>query len=442
MRNVFRRGRKIVTVFLVTLCVIFTYCMSTFSSVYAKTTANESIDVNASTSLTLRYKDGDTSINGARFSLYQIATVDANGIFTATDEFKDSSVKYQGLTTNEEWKKAADAFAKYIMDHNADKPDAPVASEDKINPMKTGTTAEGQLVFEGTTEQKMSTGLYLVVGEQTMVGSYRYTVAPFLMALPNMEVDQNGNNLLDYDVTVEIKYGKIDTSTPDPGSDPTPTPDPDPTPTPDPDPTTENVSVVKVWNDADNEDSRPERIHVNLYRDGSFIDGQELNAENNWRYTWTGLQSGGTWSVVETGVADPYTVTYGGSGTELTVENTYTETIDDNETPGGDRPGGGEDTDEENPDNPNIPGEDIPDNQTPGGSFDPGDGNGNGSGGGSGSNQTPTQTINDNEVPLSRLPQTGLLQWPIPILAIAGVVIFTFGWFDQNKRKREEHHEE
>jgi hypothetical protein len=371
--------------------------------------------------------------------LYQIATVDANGIFTATEEFKDSGIKYQGLTTNEEWKKAADAFAKYIMDHNEDKPNAPVAPEDKINPMKTGTTAEGQLVFEGTTEQKMSTGLYLVVGEQTMVGSYRYTVEPFLMALPNMEVDQNGNNLLNYDVIVDIKYGKVDTSTPDPGPDPDPTPTPDPDPTPDP--TTENVSVVKVWNDADNEDSRPERVHVNLYRDGNFIDGQELSAANNWRYTWTGLQSGGTWSVVETGVADPYTVTYGGSGTELTVENTYTETIDDNETPGGDRPGGGEDTDGENPDPDTLsnPGEDIPDNQTPGGSFNPGDENG--SGGGSGSNQTPTETIDDNEVPLSSLPQTGLLQWPIPILAIAGVLIFAFGWFDHNK-KREEHHEE
>lgn len=417
--------------------MIFTYCMSAFSIVYAETTTNESIDVNASTSLTLRYKDGDTSINGARFSLYQIATVDANGIFTATEEFKDSGIKYQGLTTNEEWKKAADAFAKYIMDHNEDKPNAPVAPEDKINPMKTGTTAEGQLVFEGTIEQKMSTGLYLVVGEQTMVGSYRYTVEPFLMALPNMEVDQNGNNLLNYDVIVDIKYGKVDTSTPDPGPDPDPTPTPDPDPTPDP--TTENVSVVKVWNDADNEDSRPERVHVNLYRDGNFIDGQELSAANNWRYTWTGLQSGGTWSVVETGVADPYTVTYGGSGTELTVENTYTETIDDNETPGGDRPGGGEDTDGENPDTPSNPGEDIPDNQTPGGSFNPGDENG--SGGGSGSNQTPTETIDDNEVPLSSLPQTGLLQWPIPILAIAGVLIFAFGWFDHNK-KREEHHEE
>ena len=433
----FRRGRKIVSVFLVTLCMIFTYCMSAFSIVYAETTTNESIDVNASTSLTLRYKDGDTSINGARFSLYQIATVDANGIFTATEEFKDSGIKYQGLTTNEEWKKAADAFAKYIMDHNEDKPNAPVAPEDKINPMKTGTTAEGQLVFEGTIEQKMSTGLYLVVGEQTMVGSYRYTVEPFLMALPNMEVDQNGNNLLNYDVIVDIKYGKVDTSTPDPGPDPDPTPTPNPDPTPDP--TTENVSVVKVWNDADNEDSRPERVHVNLYRDGNFIDGQELSAANNWRYTWTGLQSGGTWSVVETGVADPYTVTYGGSGTELTVENTYTETIDDNETPGGDRPGGGEDTDGENPDTPSNPGEDIPDNQTPGGSFNPGDENG--SGGGSGSNQTPTETIDDNEVPLSSLPQTGLLQWPIPILAIAGVLIFAFGWFDHNK-KREEHHEE
>ncbi|KIR03186.1 hypothetical protein P261_02001 [Lachnospiraceae bacterium TWA4] len=30
--------------------------------------------------------------------------------------------------------------------------------------------------------------------------------------------------------------------------------------------------------------------------------------------------------------------------------------------------------------------------------------------------------------PPSRLPQTGLLWWPVPILACAGLVLFMIGW--------------
>jgi hypothetical protein len=42
-------------------------------------------------------------------------------------------------------------------------------------------------------------------------------------------------------------------------------------------------------------------------------------------------------------------------------------------------------------------------------------------------NPTPTTTINDNNVPLARLPQTGLLWWPVPVMGIAGVVCLLVG---------------
>src|SRR5699024_3920575 len=114
-----------------------------------------------------------------------------------------------------------DAFEKYILDQNTAKPEQPVTT--KIEPLMTKMTQDSQLKFEGTT---MTTGLYLVVGEKTISGYDIYTPASFLMALPNAGVDENGDNVLDYDVIVEVKYEHVNTYIP------TPTPDPTPEPTP------------------------------------------------------------------------------------------------------------------------------------------------------------------------------------------------------------------
>lgn len=425
----FKRGRKIGMALTVALCMVIVYCMSALSFVYARTTTNETIDTGADVSLTLKYP-----VDGAKFSLYKIATVDAKGKFTKTEQFEVANVKIEGDMTENDWRLSAEAFARYILDYNAEKPDQTVTTP--ISPLMTGTVQNNQLTFEG---EVMTTGLYLVTGEKTVIGYDEYTPSSFLMALPNASVDQDGNNILDYDVIVEVKYEHINTSVPAP--DPTPTPDPDPTPTPDPDPTpepeTESVTVIKNWNDEGNEAARPESIHVNLYNGDTFIGNVELNADNNWRYTWTGMQAGGDWIVVETGVTSPYTVTYEESETGLLIHNTYTEEIGENDTPQGSF-----DPDDDDPGtepSTETPGEEIDENDTPHGSFNPGDSSDTPeSSGGS----TPTVQITDNETPLSRLPQTGLLQWPIPILGMAGLGLFAFGWFDYNKKKREQDHEE
>ena len=50
-------------------------------------------------------------------------------------------------------------------------------------------------------------------------------------------------------------------------------------------------TVQKIWNDKNNQDGiRPERINVQLYANGQeYGEPVELNAENGWKYTWTGL---------------------------------------------------------------------------------------------------------------------------------------------------------
>lgn len=404
-----QKMRKKVTISFVLLCVIMVCCMSFPSMAYANTIKKRGIDLDANTSLSLKYLDGETPISGVEFSIYQVATFDEYGALVKTEDFKEVPTEYNFLQTHEEWFATAETVKRYVIDKNGN----PNSSEnDLIHPIQTGSTSySGSLTFQGTSTQKMSTGLYLVVGESKQIGDYEYRVAPFLMALPNTEKNADGSYSFEYQVTVYIKFDKENTIVPNP----------DPTPTPDPDPNTGSLSVIKRWNDEGYEEERPDAIHVNLYQDGIFIDSKELNEDNYWRHTWTGLEKEGEWTVVETGVSGSYIVTYTDGESEFIIDNTYVEEIDDNETPGVDRPDG------EAPDNPSQPngGEDIEDNEIPGGSFEgePDDSN----------NGTPIEQMKDPDIPKGKLPQTGLLQWPIPVMASLGLILFLIGWIRHNK---------
>src|SRR5699024_2547457 len=53
-----------------------------------------------------------------------------------------------------------------------------------------------------------------------------------------------------------------------------------------------SVTVTKDWQDGNNQDgNRPDSIQVQLTADGEALEGQtaELNAENNWTASWSGL---------------------------------------------------------------------------------------------------------------------------------------------------------
>ena len=99
-----------------------------------------------------------------------------------------------------------------------------------------------------------------------------------------------------------------------------------------------SISVKKVWEDSNNQDGlRPKSITVQLYA-GETAQGAavELNEENHWSYTWTGLKKkeNGTeikYRVDEVSVPEGYTktVTANESKTEYTITNTHkTETTE------------------------------------------------------------------------------------------------------------------
>ncbi len=118
--------------------------------------------------------------------------------------------------------------------------------------------------------------------------------------------------------------------------------------------TYEQVSVTKVWDDADDHDGkRPESIKVTLKKNGADYETVELNAGNNWSYSWSKLpvyENGQkiTYAVEEAQVRGYNEPVVTGSAAEgFTVTNTrdieltsidVTKVWDDNENQDGKRP--------------------------------------------------------------------------------------------------------
>ncbi len=99
-----------------------------------------------------------------------------------------------------------------------------------------------------------------------------------------------------------------------------------------------SISVIKKWDDADNQDGKRETsVKVKLVANGADVADSEvtLNEDNQWTYTWNDLpqKSGGkdiTYTVEETSSVDGYKATVTGDAeTGFVVTNTHTpETID------------------------------------------------------------------------------------------------------------------
>ena len=129
--------------------------------------------------------------------------------------------------------------------------------------------------------------------------------------------------------------------------------------------------VLKVWADDGHEKDRPKEVIVQLLCDGKVYDTVTLNAANNWRYTWTALDDRYTWTIVEKEL-EGYTVEVTREGITFVVTNTCNEN------------------------NPNEP-------------------------------TTPVTPDEPSAPTTSKLPQTGQLWWPVPVLIAVGMLFVVIG---------------
>ena len=131
-----------------------------------------------------------------------------------------------------------------------------------------------------------------------------------------------------------------------------------------------NLEVIKIWKDSENSKSRPSEVTIELLRDGKEYEIIKLNAKNNWKHQWKELSSDYRWTVVEKNISSSYQVEYSKSGEKIYVINHYKEPEKS----------------------------DTPNNQI-----------------------TPDPPKSD------KLPQTGQLWWPVPILAVLGIIAWMVG---------------
>lgn len=285
------------------------------------------LDLTKKVNLTLRYE-----IKGTPFHLYKVADVSQSLEFTLTGDFAGYPVAVNGLDSAG-WRALAETLASLV-------------ERDQIQAFQSGVIDEqGILAWS-----QLESGLYLILGEKIELEQYTYRPMPSLVMLPS----QNGEGQWEYDTEVQPKYDKEELSDRD----------------------TENISVIKLWQDHGYEEKRPEEITAELYMDGALYDTVSLNKANNWSYEWEELPGGHQWTAMEKDVSDCYTVTCVKEGRYLVITNCYQP--------------------EKNP-VPEKPGH---------------------SGG-------------------STLPRTGQLWWPVPILALTGIAAFTVGWVRRKTRENE-----
>lgn len=147
---------------------------------------------------------------------------------------------------------------------------------------------------------------------------------------------------------------------------------------------TVDLRALKIWDDGNNLDkSRPESITVQLLKNGEIYEEVVLNEANNWRYEWKNLDAECQWLLIEKEVAPGYVVAVNRQRMTFTVTNTHEPVEPPDET-------------------------------------------------------TTTTTTDKPETPNDpRLPQTGQLWWPVPVLLVVGLAICFTGLFIKKRSENE-----
>ncbi len=375
------------------LCKYFTIiisvvCLMCFSIVGHAETENYSIRIQ----FTVESKPA----SGSSFKIYYAMNTSGE----LSGGFANLNVETGDLSDSKNVNRLASTLAAYTMTGVA-KP-VSVAKTDGL----------GCATFAG-----LSDGIYLVTGTSVIIDNVVYTPKPTLIDFKNA----TGST-----VTAGIKYA----ITADASDVNTPI----------------SRTVKKIWDDG-NSSSRPESVTVQLYQNETLYDEEILSAENNWEYTWDSLNPRYDWNVVETSVPDGYTVSLTLDDKIFTVENkgqsigtfvtntgtstpttayvsgadTSTATVDTavtgTETTDTAITGNGTSsstvlTNATNPKN-SSPKSNVTTYRNP---------------------YIPTPTNNNTNQ--SKLPQTGQLWYPVPILFVLGLILFFIGiaFGDENEK--------
>lgn len=374
------------------------------------------IDMNRDATLSVYYSfdgssDGDIpeygKMAGVNVKVYKLASISEDGKFTVVapfDQIGSEITDMYSIADQDKWN-------SIITDATI------LVNENNVQPSYSGTSDSEGFAKLG----KVDKGLYLGINEPIVLDGIQYKYWDFLSVVPGPNnLDENLGNGWDgtwanaiYDVIAIPKREATKLS-----GDP------------------EEFQLFKQWKN-DDSSTRPASIKVNIYCDGSLVETITLSSENNWQYKWKS-EKGHTYTVEEVMDFSGYTSGVERKDNTFVITNTKTpvnpEEPKQPETPNNpDEPDKPRKTNNpKNPSNPDTP--DTPDTpKTP----DKVDTPSNPPSDDSGVLGAIRKAIDELPEVLGarRLPQTGQLWWPIPILAILGIILIFLGFRSERKRK-------
>ena len=368
--------KRVISFLLALLCAIMTFSLSV--------TATET-ETDERCSLTLHYyiEEQGRAMSNVNFYLYKVGEYlrsPNKGIYDyeLTEDFVDANcqVDLTGLNFRTDGERLGQLINTLIpYTQHIEESEETEEIEARVKPMQTvSTDAGGNLTFKG-----LGLGLYLVWGDISEieesdgkggVRELRFTPQPLLIPLPYPIQDGSFED----EMRVDVKYEQLP---PSGAASPVP------------------ITVEKKWEPAGR--SHPDSVTVALYRADDPIDEDpvELNDGNNWTHTWPDKDPTFVWLVKEIDIPDGYTVSIDKDGFHFTVTNTITDPPPSKDDP--------------TPDDPDDPADPMP-------SDDPTD-----------PDVLPILSNISNDKDSRKLPQTGQLWWPVPLLLAAGVPLLLIG---------------
>ena len=357
--------KRVVPALLVLFCIVIALVPPVIATVTPDADSN----------LTLHYyiKNQRRPMAGVTFYVYRVGTYvssPVNGVYSyeLTEDFKGANVDL----TRVDFRSAGvlEGLIEVL------RPCTEV-HKDTVKPMAEKKTDQyGYVTFEN-----LPRGLYLAWGEDMIItesdgngGERTWTFRPQTVLIPMPYPTTDGFG----DVAAEVKYEQFP---PDFAMD-------------------IDVTVKKVWETAGG--SHPSSITVALLRNGELAEEATLSAENSWTHTWTELDASIRWEVWEKDVPDGCTVSVDRNGYYFTITNKS-------------RP-------DEPPPSDSLPPESSPPVESQPIESQPIE-----------SQPVESQPVESQPVESQppeddpKLPYTGQLWWPVPLLVAVGAPLFLIG---------------
>lgn len=206
-------------------------------------------------------------VSDVKFQIYYVGKLSDDGSkITYSDDFKDSEITW-------DLQNAATALSQY-------------ASLENITPLQEKTSVNNKVVFDD-----LPLGVYLITGDTLRTDEEIIEQTPTLISMPQVENEEPvWNFAIEPKAENRIKLQKL--------------------------------SVVKVWKN-DTKKVRPSSITVTLYRDKEAVEKVQLTQDNNYSYSWKGLDPDVVYTVDETNVPKNYTKSITKQYEEIIITNTY-----------------------------------------------------------------------------------------------------------------------